>query len=74
MPDQKRVATVVAIEICEVYRLDRRNFRRSFAIHKELYERIEKNALVRMESVSVVEEKQRLKVLGRTHTPWTNSR
>ncbi|XP_034936996.1 uncharacterized protein [Chelonus insularis] len=54
--DQRRVATVIATEVCEVYRLDRRDFRRYVAVHSELFEEIELTATVRIEKAILVEE------------------
>ncbi|KAK0182317.1 hypothetical protein PV327_000468 [Microctonus hyperodae] len=54
--DHRRVATVVAIEVCEVYRLDRPDFRRCVAIHKDIFSKIERIATKRMEKTILIEE------------------
>lgn len=57
--DQRRVATIVAIEVCEVYRLDRRNFHKCIATHAELFQRIERIATKRMDKTAVIEEQHK---------------
>ncbi|XP_043521058.1 potassium/sodium hyperpolarization-activated cyclic nucleotide-gated channel 1-like [Frieseomelitta varia] len=59
VPDQRRVASVIAIEVCEVYRLDRKNFRKCIAVHTELFAKIEKIASERIEKAMVVEEQHK---------------
>lgn len=54
--DHRRVATVVAIEVCEVYRLDRPDFRRCVAVHKDIFNKIEHIATKRMEKTILIEE------------------
>ncbi|KAF7384845.1 hypothetical protein HZH66_011931 [Vespula vulgaris] len=54
--DQKRVATVIAIDISEVYRLDRKDFRKSVAVHSELLSSIERIATERIERTAIIEE------------------
>ncbi|KAK0077443.1 hypothetical protein PV326_010052 [Microctonus aethiopoides] len=54
--DHRRVATVVAIEVCEVYRLDRPDFRRCVAVHKDIFSKIERIATKRMEKTILIEE------------------
>ncbi|XP_015589234.1 potassium/sodium hyperpolarization-activated cyclic nucleotide-gated channel 1 [Cephus cinctus] len=57
--DQRRVASVVAIDICEVYRLDRRDFRKSIAVQSDLFAKIERIATERMEKTVLVEEQHK---------------
>ncbi|XP_051162132.1 potassium/sodium hyperpolarization-activated cyclic nucleotide-gated channel 2-like [Leptopilina boulardi] len=53
--DQKRVASVVAVDVCEVYRLDRTDFRKVIAIHSELFAEIERLATERIERTMLIE-------------------
>ncbi|XP_046832159.1 potassium/sodium hyperpolarization-activated cyclic nucleotide-gated channel 1-like [Vespa crabro] len=55
-PDQKRVASVIAVEVCEVYRLDRKDFRKCVAVYSELFSMIERIAIERIEKTMVTEE------------------
>lgn len=59
VPDQRRVANVVAIEVCEVYRLDSKDFRKCIAVHTELFAHIEKVATERIERAVLVEEQHK---------------
>lgn len=61
--DQRRVASIIALEVCEVYRLDRRDFRTFITVHRELFEKIERIATERMEKTIFVEEQHK-----RTHS------
>lgn len=54
--DQKRIATVVAIEICEVYKLDRRQFKQCFKSCPQVYKKMEELAERRLEITVVLEE------------------
>jgi CRP-like cAMP-binding protein len=54
--DERRVATVVALEVCEVYRLDRKDFRKCIAVHSDLFAKIEKLATERMQRTVLIEE------------------
>ncbi|XP_076666394.1 potassium/sodium hyperpolarization-activated cyclic nucleotide-gated channel 4 [Andrena cerasifolii] len=65
VPDQRRVASVIAIEVCEVYRLDRRDFRKCIAVHTELFAKIERIATERVERAVVI-EKQHQRYLMRS--------
>lgn len=53
--DYKRIATVIALEVCMVYTLDKRHFRRAFENHPELLNLIQEEANRRMESTVRVE-------------------
>ncbi|XP_035723457.1 potassium/sodium hyperpolarization-activated cyclic nucleotide-gated channel 1-like [Vespa mandarinia] len=55
-PDQKRVASVIAVEVCEVYRLDRKDFRKCIAVYSELFSMIERIAIERIEKTMLTEE------------------
>ncbi|XP_053985509.1 potassium/sodium hyperpolarization-activated cyclic nucleotide-gated channel 2-like [Hylaeus volcanicus] len=59
VPDQRRVASVIAIEVCEVYRLDRRDFRKCIAVHTELFANIESIATDRIERAVLIEEQHK---------------
>ncbi|KAG7202744.1 hypothetical protein KM043_009915 [Ampulex compressa] len=59
VPDQRRVASVVAIEVSEVYRLDRKDFRKCVAVHSELFAKIERMATERVERAVMVEEQHK---------------
>ncbi|XP_011878172.1 PREDICTED: potassium/sodium hyperpolarization-activated cyclic nucleotide-gated channel 1-like [Vollenhovia emeryi] len=57
--DQRRVASVVAIDVCEVYRLDRKDFRQCIDVHSELFAEIERIATERIERTVRVEEQHK---------------
>ncbi|XP_014217251.1 potassium/sodium hyperpolarization-activated cyclic nucleotide-gated channel 1-like [Copidosoma floridanum] len=57
--DQRRVASVVAVEVCEVYRLDRKDFRKCIAVHSDLFSKIERIATERMLRTSHIEEQHK---------------
>ncbi|KAL0102622.1 hypothetical protein PUN28_018127 [Cardiocondyla obscurior] len=57
--DQRRVASVIAIDVCEVYRLDRKDFRQCIDIHSELFEEIERIATERIERTARAEEQHK---------------
>lgn len=59
VPDQRRVASVIAIEVCEVYRLNRKDFRKCIAVHSELFATIESIATERIERAVVIEEQHK---------------
>ncbi|XP_061931564.1 potassium/sodium hyperpolarization-activated cyclic nucleotide-gated channel 2 [Apis cerana] len=59
VPDQRRVASVIAIEVCEVYRLNRKDFRKCIAVHSELFAMIESIATERIERAVVIEEQHK---------------
>ncbi|XP_050487368.1 potassium/sodium hyperpolarization-activated cyclic nucleotide-gated channel 1-like [Bombus huntii] len=54
--EQRRVASVIAIEVCEVYRLDRKDFRKCISVHTELFAKIERLATERIERAMIIEE------------------
>ncbi|EGI60569.1 Potassium/sodium hyperpolarization-activated cyclic nucleotide-gated channel 4 [Acromyrmex echinatior] len=54
--DRRRVASVVAVEVCEVYRLDRKDFRHCIEVNSELFAEIERIATERIETTVRVEE------------------
>ncbi|XP_012525099.3 potassium/sodium hyperpolarization-activated cyclic nucleotide-gated channel 1-like [Monomorium pharaonis] len=54
MPDERRVASVVAVETCELYRLDRADFARTIHPYPMLWEQIKKIAIERHERTTVL--------------------
>jgi len=55
MPDARRVASVVAVEICELYRLDRADFARTIHPYPMLWEQIKKIAVERHERTTILD-------------------
>ncbi|KAF5280040.1 hypothetical protein FQR65_LT03295 [Abscondita terminalis] len=56
MKEQKRIANVYALEICEMYRLDRKHFRNCFLNEHEVTKKLEKVANARAEKTAILEE------------------
>nr|XP_012215983.1 PREDICTED: potassium/sodium hyperpolarization-activated cyclic nucleotide-gated channel 2-like [Linepithema humile] len=54
MPEERRVASVVAVEICELYRLDRADFARTIHPYPMLWEQIKKIAIERHERTTIL--------------------
>lgn len=54
MPDAKRVASVVAVEICKLYKLERADFARTIHPYPMLWERIKKTAIERHEKTTIL--------------------
>ncbi|KAJ3655963.1 hypothetical protein Zmor_015070 [Zophobas morio] len=54
--DKRRTANIVAVEICEVYKLDRRIFRNCFKSNSSLYKILEEVAKERMEVTQMFED------------------
>ncbi|XP_066603419.1 potassium/sodium hyperpolarization-activated cyclic nucleotide-gated channel 1-like [Prorops nasuta] len=54
MPDAKRVASVVAVESCEIYKLSRGDFARTIHPYPMLWERIKKIAVERHEKTMIL--------------------
>lgn len=54
-PDRKRLETVIALEVCELVRLDRRDFKRMFPTTSILYKRLENVAKQRYEKINKLE-------------------
>ncbi|XP_014210158.1 potassium/sodium hyperpolarization-activated cyclic nucleotide-gated channel 1-like [Copidosoma floridanum] len=54
MPDAKRVASVVAVETCKVYRLERADFARTIHPYPLLWDRIKKIAVERHEKTTIL--------------------
>ncbi|XP_071636366.1 potassium/sodium hyperpolarization-activated cyclic nucleotide-gated channel 2 [Temnothorax longispinosus] len=55
MPDERRVASVVAVEICELYRLDRADFARTIHPYPMLWDQIKKIAVERHERTTILD-------------------
>ncbi|XP_058793323.1 potassium/sodium hyperpolarization-activated cyclic nucleotide-gated channel 1-like [Phymastichus coffea] len=67
--DQRRVASIVAVEVCEVYRLDRKDFRKFITVYSDLYAKIEQIATERMQRTVMIEEQhKRFNMLARRAT------
>ncbi|XP_070156836.1 potassium/sodium hyperpolarization-activated cyclic nucleotide-gated channel 1 [Polyergus mexicanus] len=72
--DQRRVASVIAIEICEIYRLDRKDFRHCIDVHSELFAEIERIATERVEKTVRVEEQHKRFLMRPSRVPNLRSR
>lgn len=59
MKDELRVASVVAVEICELYRLDRKDFVRAIYPYPDLLNTVTHIAADRMEITSILDEHNR---------------
>jgi CRP-like cAMP-binding protein len=57
--DQRRIASVITIEVCEVYRLSRKDFRECIDVHSELFAEIERIAAERIERTTKLEEQHK---------------
>lgn len=66
--DQKRTADVIAIEICQIYRLDRKAFTSCIATHADVYDRIQNLADIRKEQTKLVEEIHKKFIMERLTT------
>ncbi|XP_059054534.1 potassium/sodium hyperpolarization-activated cyclic nucleotide-gated channel 3-like [Achroia grisella] len=69
MKDSKRVASVVAIEITQVYRLDAADFRHYVMTNQELHERIEVLASQRMHETVLLDESFKSKTKPKQDSP-----
>lgn len=67
--DQRRVASVVAIQVCEVYRLDRKDFRQCIDVHSELFAEIERIAAERIERTVRAEEQHKRFLMRPSRVP-----
>lgn len=54
MPDAKRVASVVAVETCKLYKLERADFARTIHPYPMLWERVKKIAIERHEKTTII--------------------
>jgi CRP-like cAMP-binding protein len=52
----KRTANVIACEICEVYKLDRKAFKKSMESNKELYKKMRTEAKKRYAATKAIEK------------------
>ncbi|XP_044592893.1 potassium/sodium hyperpolarization-activated cyclic nucleotide-gated channel 1-like [Cotesia glomerata] len=57
MPNERRVATVVAVEVCELYKLERTDFMRTIYPYPVLWESIKKIAVERHEKTQTIDER-----------------
>lgn len=57
--DQRRITSVIALEVCEVYLLNRKDFHQCIAIHSELLAEIEHIAKKRIEQTIEIEEQHK---------------
>lgn len=55
MPDERRVANVIAVETCELYRLERSDFIRTIHPYPMLWDRIKKIAMERHEKTMILD-------------------
>ncbi|XP_012055319.1 PREDICTED: potassium/sodium hyperpolarization-activated cyclic nucleotide-gated channel 1-like [Atta cephalotes] len=69
MADQRRIASVVAIEVCELYRLDRKDFRHCINVHSELFAEIERISTERIEKTVRAEEQHKRFMMRPSRTP-----
>ncbi|KAF5290202.1 hypothetical protein FQR65_LT11636 [Abscondita terminalis] len=56
MRDELRVASVVAVDVCELYRLDRKEFDRAIHPYPDLLDNIQRIAADRMERTNMLDE------------------
>ncbi|KAF5302306.1 hypothetical protein FQA39_LY10345 [Lamprigera yunnana] len=56
MKNQLRIASVVAIDVCELYRLDRKEFVRAIHPYPDLLDNIQRIAADRMEQTTILDE------------------
>ncbi|KAK4885905.1 hypothetical protein RN001_002176 [Aquatica leii] len=59
MRDELRVASVVAVDVCELYRLDRKEFVRAIHPYPDLLDNIQRIAADRMERTNMLDEHDR---------------
>lgn len=59
MQDELRVASVIAVEVCELYRLDRKDFVRAIHPYPDLLDNIQRIAADRMEKTTMLDEHNR---------------
>ncbi|GJQ76176.1 hypothetical protein Trydic_g1920 [Trypoxylus dichotomus] len=64
--DSKRIANVVAIEICEVYKLESKIFKRCLAEQPDTYKRLEKISQDRYNRTNFLEELHKKHILERS--------
>lgn len=67
--DQRRVASIIAIEVCELYRLDRKDFRHCIEVNSELFAEIERIATERVEKAVRVEEQHKRFLMRPSRAP-----
>ncbi|XP_012522161.2 potassium/sodium hyperpolarization-activated cyclic nucleotide-gated channel 1 [Monomorium pharaonis] len=72
--DQRRIASIVAIQVCEVYRLDRKDFRQCIDVHSELFAEIERIATERIERTIRAEEQHKRFLMRPSRVPNLRNR
>ena len=66
LKDQVTQASVIALEITEAYRLDKRHFDDYIKPHRDVYKRLSRVAEARRENTMVMEEIHRKHILEKT--------
>lgn len=59
MKDEMRVASVIAVEICELYRLERKDFIRAIYPYPDLLNSVQHIAAERLEKTLIMDEHNR---------------
>lgn len=54
-PEHKRITTSIALEVCEIFRLDRREFHRLVTPGSDFYNRLKQFAYKRIQDMTVIE-------------------
>lgn len=62
MKDELRVASVVAVDICELFRLDRKDFMRAVYPYPDLLNNVQHIAYDRMERTAILDEHNRREI------------
>ncbi|KAJ3644509.1 hypothetical protein Zmor_022234 [Zophobas morio] len=57
-PNEKTTATIIALEICEVYRLDRKPFKQCMEKQEDVYKKIQKEAKRRLKETHQIHRRQ----------------
>lgn len=68
LKEQKRIATVIAIEICETFKLDKKSFRSCFADSTDAYKKLVALAEERLEKTVILEERHKKYMQEKTST------
>lgn len=67
--DALRVASVIAVEICELYRLDKKDFVKAIHPYPDLLEKIQKIAADRMEKTQMLDEHNKQELMAARGIP-----
>lgn len=65
MKDELRVASVIAVEVCEVYKLERKDFVKAIYPYPDLLDNIQRIAADRMEKTTMLDEHNRRELASR---------